>query len=346
MAISPLAAPAGAVGLWRYAPWLPVAPLPGLSLGEGATALLPAGPDLPGLHVKLEFVSPTGSFKDRGAAVLMAAAVQRGAERVVVDSSGNAGSAIAAYAARAGLRCKVFVPAGTSAGKQVQIEAYGATLERVPGDRTATMERAIAEVESTGATYASHVYDPYFFQGTKTFAFEVWEQLGTVPDAVLVPVGNGTLLLGLDRGFRELRAGGLVDRTPALIALQSERCAPLAAAYHSGEPRPVAVRAQPTAAEGIAIPRPPRGAQILNAVRENGGCVVAVPEAAIAPAGGELARRGLLVEPTAALVWAGALLARGRLADVQVSGDAWRKARTLAGRTLVVPLCGSGLKAG
>jgi threonine synthase len=345
MALTPRSAQAGPPGLWRYGPWLPVPPVQGLSMGEGGTPLLPAGRDLPDVHVKLEFVSPTGSFKDRGAVVLVAAGVHRGAERLVADSSGNAGSAIAAYAARAGLPCTVFVPEATTAGKRAQIEAYGAELERVAGDRTATMERAIDAVARTGATYASHVYDPYFLQGTKTFAFEVWEQLGGAPDAVLVPVGNGTLLLGAARGFRELRSAGLVDRLPALIALQSERCAPLAVAFDRGEPRPVAVRGAATAAEGIAIARPPRGAQILAAVRESGGCVVAVPEAAIAPAGAELARRGLLVEPTAALVWGGTLLARGLGAAPAATGEAWSKARELAAGTLVVPLCGSGLKA-
>jgi threonine synthase len=313
-------------------------------MNEGQTPMLDAGPDLPGMHFKLEFVSPTGSFKDRGAVVLVAAAVHRGAKRLVADSSGNAGSAIAAYAARAGLPCTVFVPQATSAGKRRQIEAYGASLERVPGDRSATMEWANAAVESTGSTYASHVYDPYFFQGTKTFAFEVWEQLGRVPDAMLLPVGNGTLLLGAARGFAELRSAGLTDRLPALIALQSERCAPLAAAFARGLPEAVPVRAESTVAEGIAIARPPRGAQILAAVRESGGCVIAVPEAAIMPAAAELARRGLLVEPTAALVWAAALLIRGLLDRVPVKGEDWQTARELAGGTLVVPLCGSGLK--
>jgi threonine synthase len=345
MALGPLSPGSDRLdGLWRYSAWIPVGAAPGLSMGEGQTPVLAVGADLPGMYVKLEFLAPTGSFKDRGAVVLASAAVARGAERVVVDSSGNAGSAIAAYAARAGVPCTVFVPERTSPGKQAQIRAYGATLELVAGDRMATAERAIAEVDQTGAMYASHVYDPFFLQGTKTFAFEVWEQLGTVPDALLVPVGNGTLLLGAWRGFRELRTAGLVARLPALIGLQSERCAPLALAYKHGSDTPADVQAQATVAEGIAIPRPPRGAQILAAVRESGGCVVSVPEAAIAPAGRELAGRGLLVEPTAALVWAGALLARG-LGGVRVEGEAWRAARALAAGTVVVPLCGSGLKA-
>jgi threonine synthase len=289
-------------------------------MGEGETPLLEV--EL-GLHVKLEFLSPTGSFKDRGAVMLVAGALRRGAERLIADSSGNAGSAIAAYATRAGLPCTVFVPERTSAGKQAQISAYGANVERVPGDRTAAAERAAAEVERTGATYASHVHDPLFTEGTKTFALEVREQLGRAPDSVLIPVGNGTLLLGAAQGFRELRDAGLIDRLPALIAVQSERCAPLAEAWARGLDAPVEVEARETAAEGIAIPRPARGSAILAAVRESAGRVVSLPEAAIAPAAHDLARRGLLVEPTAAVVWA---------------------ARDEAMGTTVIPLCGSGLK--
>jgi threonine synthase len=289
-------------------------------MGEGNTPMLVAAPHL---YLKLEFLSPTGSFKDRGAVALVAGAVEHGAERLIADSSGNAGSAIAAYATRAGLPCTVFVPESTSPGKVAQISGYGATVERVPGDRTASEEAAIAEVERTGATYASHVRDPMFLEGTKTFAFEVAEQLGRAPDSVLIPVGNGTLLLGAAQGFRELLAAGRIDRLPALIGLQSERCAPLVRAWGADLDTPAEIEAEETAAEGIAIPRPARGGEILAAVRESDGRMVSVPEAAIAPATRELARRGLLVEPTAAVVWA---------------------ARDQAIGTTVVPLCGSGLK--
>jgi threonine synthase len=320
----------------------------GLSLGEGLTPLVGAGDELPGLNVKLDYLFPTLSFKDRGAVVLVVSALERGAQRLVADSSGNAGSAIAAYAARAGLPCTVFVPERTSARKQRQIRAYGAALELVLGDRTATTEAAIARVASTSATYASHIYDPYFLQGTKTFAFELWEQLGAAPNSVIVPVGNGTLLLGAARGFRELHAAGLIDRAPALIGVQSERCAPIARAWATGADEPVGVDAGQTAAEGIAIARPPRGAQILAAVRDSGGCVVEVAEAAIGPAQAHLAGRGLFVEPTAALTWAAALLTRSHpsLADIAAGGDGWDRARELAAGRVVVPLCGSGLKSG
>ncbi|HET7052140.1 MAG TPA: pyridoxal-phosphate dependent enzyme [Solirubrobacteraceae bacterium] len=333
-------------GLWRYRDCIPVAgDIAGkLSLGEGMTPLIVAGEQLAGVSIKLDYLFPTLSFKDRGAVVLVASAVQRGASALVADSSGNAGSAIAAYAARAGLPCTVFVPERTSAGKQRQIRAYGAAVRLVPGDRTATTLAAIDAVTATGAMYASHIYDPYFLQGTKTYAFELWEQLDTLPEALIVPVGNGTLLLGAARGFRELHAAGLIDREPALIAVQSERCPPLARAWANGATEPAPVEARDTVAEGIAIPRPPRGAQILAAVRASGGCIVEVAEDAVAPAQAELAGRGLFVEPTAALTWAAALLARELLADVATPGDGWARARELASDNVVVPLCGSGLK--
>jgi threonine synthase len=342
--------PAGArdPGLWRYRDCIPVDATIAteLTLGEGMTPLIDAGAELPGVSIKVDYLFPTLSFKDRGAVVLVASAVQRQAGALVADSSGNAGSAIAAYAARAGLSCTVFVPEHTSMGKQRQIRAYGATLELVPGDRTATTEAAIDAVSATGSMYASHIYDPYFLQGTKTYAFELWEQLDAGPDALILPVGNGTLLLGAARGFRELHAAGLMDHAPALIGVQSERCAPLASAWATGATQPAQIEARPTVAEGIAIPRPPRGAQILAAVRSSGGCIVEVPEEAVGPAQTELAGRGLFVEPTAALTWGAALLARGHpaLVDINAPGDGWARARELASGSVVVPLCGSGLK--
>jgi threonine synthase len=340
---------AGDRSLWRYGESIPVSKsiAAKLSLGEGLTPLIAGGGDLAGIAVKLEYLFPTLSFKDRGAVVLVAAALQRGARALIADSSGNAGSAIAAYAARAGLPCTVFVPAATSPGKRDQVRAYGAALESVPGDRAATSAAAIEAVSQTGAMYASHVYDPYFLQGTKTFAFELWEQWRGVPDAVVIPVGNGTLLLGAARGFRELHRAGLIDRTPALVAVQSERCAPLARAWAMGAPDPVDVHVGETQAEGIAIAHPPRGPQIVAAVKATGGCVVGVSEAAIGPAQADLARRGLFVEPTAAVAWAAVLLIRRHRAVASVAAEnrAWETARALAAGSVVVPLCGSGLKA-
>ncbi|MFI1013939.1 threonine synthase [Streptomyces sp. NPDC020965] len=311
--------------LWRYAEALPLTD-PVASLGEGRTPLVPLTPHI---SAKLDFLMPTLSFKDRGAVLLAELARGLNPRRVIADSSGNAGTAVAAYCARAGLTCTVYVPEGTSPKKAEQIRAHGAHLERVPGDREATARAARTAADAPGTFYASHVYNPYFLHGTKTYVYELWEDLGgTLPDTIVVPVGNGTLLLGADLAVRELYGHGLIDRRPALVAVQAEAASPLAAAFHAGaddllDPGPPS---GPTLAEGIAIPRPPRARQILRAVRESGGTFLTVTEDQIRAAQLDLAARGLFVESTGVACWAAV-------------GDRREG-------TAVVPLCGAGLKTG
>jgi threonine synthase len=256
----------------------------------------------PGLSVKLEYVSPTRSFKDRGAVVMISAAADQGVRRVVADSSGNAGTAVAAYAGRAGMQAQVFVPENTPPTRVAAIEGFGARVVTVPGDRARAAAAARAAVERTGAWYASHVYRPAFVHGVKTLAYELWEQLGGPPGRVVVPAGNGTLVLGLWLGFRELAAGGHIERLPAIMAVQAERSAPLAGRRPTGT----------TAATGIAIADPPRGGEARAAIVASRGGVLTVAEEELEPARRDLARMGLGVEPTAAAAWAAALPADGR----------------------------------
>ena len=270
----------GTWSLWRYRQALPFSPSAtgwqAVSMGEGATPLIAFDG---GLRLKLDFVMPTLSFKDRGSVVLVAKAAEIGVRRLVADSSGNAGASIAAYAARAGIEVEVFVPAATSQKKVAQLRGYGATVHCVAGARAQAASAAMDRVASTGAFYASHVYNPLFHHGTKTFAFELWEQLGgRLPGTVLVPAGNGTLLIGAALGFGELAAAGLVERLPRLVAVQAERCAPLAdAARLMGRGGDAAFGLAPrqspaeTLAEGIAIAEPARLAQMLDVVSESGG---------------------------------------------------------------------------
>jgi threonine synthase len=314
--------------LWRYREALPL-PAEGeaVTLGEPVTPLLPWAV-LPGSHLKLEFLLPTGSFKDRGACVMLSHMKRLGVRAGVEDSSGNAAAAVAAYSGRAGITCRIFVPASASSGKLAQIATYGAEVIPVPGTREDVATAARKEVEHT--YYASHVFNPYFFQGTKTFAFEVWEQLGFhAPDQMILPVGHGTLYLGAYLGFRDLLEAGEIVRLPRLIGIQAESCAPLAAAW-SGRP---AAEASTTIAEGIRIAAPDRAEAILKACRQSDGDFLTVSEAEIVSALFTLGRTGLYVEPTAAVAPAGALklAAAGRLP---------------AGGTTVIPLTGSGLKAG
>lgn len=321
----PLTALAGRVNsLWRYAEALPLSD-PAASLGEGRTPLVELTPTV---SAKLDFLTPTLSFKDRGAVMLAELARRLAPREVIADSSGNAGTAIAAYCARAGLRCTVYVPEATSAKKVEQIRAHGARLEIVPGDREATAAAARTAADADGVFYASHVHNPYFLHGTKTYVYELWEDLGgRLPEAIVAPVGNGTLLLGAAQALSELHAHGLIDTRPALVAVQAEAVSPLAAAFHAGADDLLGgAPARPTLAEGIAIPRPPRARQILRAVREWGGTFLTVTEDEIRAAQGDLAARGLFVESTGVACWAAA--------------GAWTD------RTAVVPLCGAGLKTG
>ncbi len=314
--------------LWRYREALPVGD-DVVTMGECWTPLLPVTFDGRQLLVKQEQLFPTGSYKDRGGAVLMTHLRELGVERVVEDSSGNAGCAVAAYAARAGIACDIYVPLDTSPAKTAQIEAYGATLHRVPGTREDTARVALEA--SVTCVYASHVYSPWFLQGTKTFAYEVAEQLGwTAPDTLVLPAGNGTLLLGAYLGFTELARAGIVSHLPRIIAVQAAACAPLAGAFSEGLDEAVEIHADHTAAEGIAIATPARGSQVLAAVRATGGSFVVVSEQEIVASLRDCCRDGWFIEPTSAAVIAGAR----------------RYAHTAApGETIVTAFTGHGLKA-
>jgi threonine synthase len=319
--------------LWRYAEALPVGDAGGVSMGEGMTPLVTA-PHGAAAMLKVDYLMPTGSFKDRGAVLLVALARALGVSQMVADSSGNAGTAIAAYGARAGIACDVYVPGATSPGKVAQLRAYGATVHLVEGTREDTASAAAVAADQPGVFYASHVYNPFFLHGTKTYVFEAWEQLGgRLPEALVLPVGNGTLVLGCYLGCRELLAQGLIDRLPAIVAVQAEGCAPLARAASLGLASPVDVASGGTIAEGIAIARPARGAQILAAVADTGGAFVTVDDDQIRAAHADLALAGLYVEPTAAVCWAA--LRAGLAGDL--SGAA-------PGTRALAPLCGSGLK--
>jgi threonine synthase len=322
-----------AAGIWRYRHTLPLpADAEPVTLGEGGTPLV----TVPGLgqpvHFKLEYAAPTGSFKDRGMAVMLTSLRALGITEAVEDSSGNAGASFAGYAARAGLRAKVFVPEAASGPKLAQIAAFGAEVVRVPGPRSRAAEAAQAAVRA-GAHYASHIYNPVGLAGNATAAYELWEKLGSAPDQVILPLGHGTLLIGLQLGFKALRAAGLIERLPRLIGVQALACAPIWAVHRYGrEGRALAAEGE-TAAEGIRVIRPVRGDAVLGAVSESGGDLVAVDEAAIQTGRNALARLGFYVESTSAVVWAA-------LQQVMGSGSG----SASAAGNIVVILTGSGLK--
>ncbi|MGE3267790.1 MAG: threonine synthase [Chloroflexota bacterium] len=319
--------------LWRYDAGLPIQQADAVAyFGEGMTPLLPGLRGGAPFLLKIEYLMPSGSFKDRGSAVLANALLKYGVREVVEDSSGNAGASLACYAARAGLDCEVYTPESTSPGKLAQIGAHGARLVRVPGSRDDTAT-AVQEA-ATRRFYASHNWQPLFVEGMKTLGWELWEQLGfQVPDALVVSVGLGSSLLGSFYAFRGLVEAGEIDRMPRHYAIQAAATAPIHAAFQAGADDIAGVIPGKSIAEGVATGRPIRRKEILQALRESGGGTAVASEEEILAAQHDLALEGLYVEPTGALTLAGArnLLASGQLRPDQRN---------------VVMLGGSGLKQG
>lgn len=330
----------GPANLWRYREALPLQPgtLP-VSLGESMTPLTPVHVNGVQVYLKIDHLLPTGSFKDRGAAILLTKMRELGVTSAVEDSSGNAGTAMAAYAAAAGVRMTVCAPASAPPAKLAQIRLYGARLVATPGTRQDAADAARAEARQS--YYASHVWNPFFVEGVKTAAFEIWEQLARrIPDWIIAPLGNGTLVLGLQKGFAQLAAAGIVDRQPRIVAVQAANCAPLAAAWAAGQEALPATKTAATIADGIAIARPLRWRQILAAVKESQGEIRAIGEEAIWQAFTGWAARGIAVEPTAASALAavdelaaGGRLRRSDLWVVVLTGSALKTAPAILDRT-------------
>ena len=185
-----------------------------VTMGEGMTPVVRLDEDV---LLKMDYFMPTLSFKDRGAAVLIAHCKSIGVDQVVQDSSGNAGNAVAAYCAKAGIACEIFVPEGTSPKKIDMIRAHGAVCTVVPGSRDHCADVCRAKVEQEGVYYANHVYNPFFYEGTKTYIYEVFEQLGRIPANLVIPVGNGTLFLGAIYALEHLQNSGVIDHFPQII---------------------------------------------------------------------------------------------------------------------------------
>ena len=332
-------------GLWTFFEFLPIEKH--VTFHEGFTPLVEA-PDWDA-EFKLEYVFPTGSFKDRGATTTLSRAVELGVEKVIEDSSGNAGAAIATYAARAGLEADIYVPADVKQSKLMAIQRADARPVRIEGSRQDVTNACVGAVEgerdSSGAGeasdvpwqtgegwYASHAWNPAFYAGTMTFAFEVAAQQGwDVPDAVVLPVGHGTLFLGAYRGFRLLNEAGIVDGMPRLLAAQATGCAPIAN-EHGGRTKDDDETATGTdLADGIRIAVPAREDEIHAAIEETGGDAIALGADPIESALDRLHRGGFYVEPTCAV--APAALEEYRERGVIDDSD-----------DIVVPLTGSGLK--
>lgn len=288
-----------------------------VSLGEVQTPILKKNLKGKEVYLKLDYLRPTGSYKDRGAFVMINKLKELGITEVVEDSSGNAGAAIAGYCAAAGIKCNIYLPEGTSPGKIKQIHAYKANVVKIPGKRDDTSKAILKAAETT--YYASHVYNPLFFEGTKSIAYEIYEQIG-IPDYIVVPAGNGTMLLGVYKGFKE------IGKLPQIIAVQSKNCAPVFSKFHN---KPVGEFKQ-TAAEGIAIQEPKRIDEMIEAVKDSKGDFIAVEDEKVIEAQTMLCEMGIYIEVTSGAAVAGMLQYFNETADNK--------------RKIVVPLTGNGLK--
>ncbi|MFC4542785.1 pyridoxal-phosphate dependent enzyme [Halosolutus amylolyticus] len=329
-------------GLWTFFEFLPIEQH--VTFFEGFTPMVDA-PEW-NADFKLEYVFPTGSFKDRGATTTLSRAVELGVEKVIEDSSGNAGAAIATYAARAGIDADIYVPADVKQSKLMMIQRADARPVRIEGSRQDVTDACIDAVEGDGEDgdgdtddvpwqtgegwYASHAWNPAFYAGTMTFAFEVAAQRGwTVPDALVLPIGHGTLFLGAYRGFSLLNEAGIVDGMPRLLGAQATGYAPIVDAL--GGDTTDAEGNGTTIADGIKIAAPAREDEILDAIAATNGDAIAVGPDPMETALDRLHRGGFYVEPTCAAAPAALRQYRER-GTIGEDED------------VVVPLTGTGLK--
>lgn len=285
--------------LWRYRAALPVEIAKPITMGEGCTPLVEKKWGELRPHFKLEWFNPTASFKDRGTTVMLSFMRQLGVDAVLEDSSGNGGASVSAYGAAGGMRVKILAPATTSPMKVAQMHAFGAEVQLVEGPREESEAEAIRQ--SKQIFYSSHNWQPFFLQGTKSLAYEIWEDCGfSAPDNVIMPVGAGSSLLGCYTGFKELLAAGQIKKLPRLFASQPLNCSPVDASFVAGLDTPVDRAVRKTIAEGTAIKHPLRLKQMIAALKESGGGTVAIPEEGIVAALKRMAQSGLFVEPTSA----------------------------------------------
>jgi threonine synthase len=299
----------GPASLWRYAPLLPVRDAAFImDLGEGWTPLLPVARlrsslKMPNLYVKDESVNPTASFKARGMAVAVARAWELGATELAVGTAGNAGSALAAYAAACGLKAHVAMPRDTPRAFAAECEAMGADLTLVDGlitDANAHVQKGIRDL---GWFDTATLREPYRLEGKKTMGYELFEQMhGTLPDVILYPTGGGTGLIGMWKAFDEMeRLGWIGSARPRMVSIQSDGCAPIVRAFESGEDHAEPWQNAATMASGLRVPRAIGDFLMLDAIRKSGGTALAVSEAAIYDAWAEMAAAtGLMVAPEGA----------------------------------------------
>jgi len=301
------------LGVWRYRELLPIeAGAKIVSLGEGGTGLhdcprLASIFGLKHLRVKNEGENPTGSFKDRGMTVGVTKALALGAASVMCASTGNTSASLAAYSARAGLRCFVMIPAGKiAAGKLAQAVVHGAQIIDIDGNFDDAMRLVVDAAQKDGSPYLLNSVNSFRVEGQKTVAFEINDQLGRLPDVIVLPVGNAGNITAVWKALVELRAVGLVDELPRLIGVQAERAAPIADAFRRRLDYIEPAEEPETIATAIRIGSPVNWKRALAAARESGGVIGTVADREILEAQRMLAaKEGIFVEPASASTIAG-----------------------------------------
>jgi threonine synthase len=313
---------AGPPNLWRYANLLPVRDGSFIAnLGEGWTPLLPVERlgklyGMRRLFVKEESVNPTASFKARGMAVAVSRAHELGATELAVGTAGNAGSALAAYVAAAGLTAHVAMPDDTPRAFVAECQAFGADLALVPGLITDANAHVQQGIRAHGWFDLATLREPYRIEGKKTMGYELFEQFGgTLPDVVLYPTGGGTGLIGMWKAFDEMEELGWIDaRRPRMVSVQSSGCAPIVRAFERGETQAEPWQDAATMASGLRVPRAIGDFLMLEAIRASGGTAIAVSDDEIHAVWGEMSSHtGVLVAPEGAATLAALrhLLAHG-----------------------------------
>jgi threonine synthase len=291
-------------GIWRYKRSFIIQDevIP-VSLGEGNTPLI--WTEISGLQLalKCEYLNPTGSFKDRGSSLIVSILKYKKVQNLIEDSSGNAGASLSAYCARADIKLSVVIPEHSSSIKRKQIQAFGAKIIPVEGTRSEVTASA-KEIAATGVVYASHAYLPYNIPGYATISYEIYEQLGQkAPGTVIIPVGQGGLLIGIVRGFKALLEAGKIKKIPSIVGVQARACAPLWSIYSGGIDGLRFSSDRPTLAEGVRVWQPIRGDSVLKELGYSSGKMVAVDEKEILEGIDQFASRGFHIEPTSALIW-------------------------------------------
>jgi threonine synthase len=299
-ALEPKALAGRAPSLWRYEDVLPIAAADAVTLTEGFTPTV----EVDGILVKDESRNPTGSFKARGMTLAVSLAKALGARSLAAPSAGNAAGALAAYGAAAGLPVTVAMPEDTPRGFVEECHHYGAHVQLVPG----TIADAGRWLKANGPRDAfdvSTLKEPYRVEGKKTMAYELFEELGELPDVIVYPTGGGTGLVGMWKAFAEMQELGWTAKRPRLVSVQAEGCAPVVEAFEAGAQVTKAWPNPHTSAFGLRVPSPIAGFLCLRALRETSGTAVAVPEAEIGRAAADLARRsGIDVCPEGGAAWA------------------------------------------